>query len=208
MRSGRRAIPGWYIPVLRSSIWKPGISRSSGPAVRRWSRMARSTIISNCVMNCRRSISRPNSDCEPVLHYYRNLRAGFRRVAARHVCAGALRSAGTPPRAVARPVRYQAALLCAGSENGIAFASEAQALLAAGFGARELRDRPIGEMLQLQFTTGAHTPFDGIQRVLPGETIVIAGGQDNRSPPPRSAAGGWPATFVARQRPRQRWRLP
>ena len=32
-------------------------------------------------------------------------------------------------------------------------------------------------MLQLQFTTGADTPLTGVQRVLPGETIVIERGK-------------------------------
>ena len=68
-------------------------------------------------------------------------------------------------------------LYYAQSKTGFAFASEPQVLLAAGFGTRKLRERSVSELLQLQFTTGAETPFSGIQRVLPGETIMVAGGQ-------------------------------
>ena len=117
-----------------------------------------------------------NSDCEPVLHYYRTYGPGFAEWL-RGMYALALYDPQERRLVLSRDPFGIKPLYYAQAENGIAFASEAQALLAAGFGRRELRDRPIGELLQLQFTTGAHTPFDGIQRVLPGETIVIAGGR-------------------------------
>ena len=117
-----------------------------------------------------------NSDCEPVLHYYRTYGPGFGEWL-RGMYALALYDPQERRLVLSRDPFGIKPLYYAQAENGIAFASEAQALLAAGFGRRELRDRPIGELLQLQFTTGAHTPFDGIQRVLPGETIVIAGGR-------------------------------
>jgi asparagine synthase (glutamine-hydrolysing) len=60
--------------------------------------------------------------------------------------------------------------------GGIAFASEPQALIAAGLVPPKLRAAARAELLQLQFTTGAETIFEGIQRVLPGETVVIADG--------------------------------
>jgi asparagine synthase (glutamine-hydrolysing) len=60
--------------------------------------------------------------------------------------------------------------------GGIAFASEAQALLEAGLVRRAVRPAAREELLQLQFTTGADTIFEGIQRVLPGETITCADG--------------------------------
>ncbi len=117
-----------------------------------------------------------NSDCEPVLYYYRNYGPGFAEWL-RGMYALALYDPEERCLVLSRDPFGIKPLYYAQAENGIAFASEAQALLAAGFGRRELRDRPIGALLQLQFTTGAHTPFDGIQRVLPGETIVIAGGR-------------------------------
>ena len=57
-----------------------------------------------------------------------------------------------------------------------AFASEPQALLAAGLGARAVAPRRMAELLQLKFTTGAETIFPGIFRVLPGETLVVERG--------------------------------
>jgi asparagine synthase (glutamine-hydrolysing) len=67
-------------------------------------------------------------------------------------------------------------LYTARTSQGIAFASEPQALLGAGLAQRRLRPRPLRELLQLQFTTGAETIFDGIDRVLPGETQTCADG--------------------------------
>jgi len=58
-----------------------------------------------------------------------------------------------------------------------AFASEAQALIAAGLVAREVRDDARAELLQVQFTTGSDMIFDGIKRLLPGETIVLNNGR-------------------------------
>ncbi|HTW25993.1 MAG TPA: asparagine synthase (glutamine-hydrolyzing) [Acetobacteraceae bacterium] len=60
--------------------------------------------------------------------------------------------------------------------GGLAFASEPQALLAAGLVPRSVRAGAREELLQLQFTTGAETIFPGITRVLPGETLVLADG--------------------------------
>ncbi len=59
---------------------------------------------------------------------------------------------------------------------GFAFASEPQALLAAGFGSRETGRREMAELLQLKFVTGRETIFPGISRVLPGETLRIERG--------------------------------
>ena len=39
-----------------------------------------------------------------------------------------------------------------------------------------MRPAAVEELLQLQFTTGADTIFEGIQRVLPGETITCSDG--------------------------------
>ncbi len=60
--------------------------------------------------------------------------------------------------------------------GGLAFASEAQALLEAGLVSRAVRPAAREELLQLQFTTGTDTIFEGIQRLLPGETLTCADG--------------------------------
>ncbi len=59
---------------------------------------------------------------------------------------------------------------------GSAFASEPSGAAGSGTGrASQLSARD--ELLQLQFTTGADTIFEGIQRLLPGETITRADGR-------------------------------
>jgi asparagine synthase (glutamine-hydrolysing) len=62
------------------------------------------------------------------------------------------------------------------TEALFAFASEPQALLAAGLGERAADSRRRAELLQLKFTTGAATIFPGVMRVLPGETLLIERG--------------------------------
>jgi asparagine synthase (glutamine-hydrolysing) len=61
--------------------------------------------------------------------------------------------------------------------QGMAFASEPQALLATGFFARDVRKAARDELLQMQFCSGAETIFPGIFRVLPGETLSFQGGR-------------------------------
>ena len=59
---------------------------------------------------------------------------------------------------------------------GFAFASEPQALIAAGLAGRRIRPKRRAELLQLKFTTGRETIFADIERVLPGETLVVQEG--------------------------------
>lgn len=68
-------------------------------------------------------------------------------------------------------------LYIAETARALAFASEPQALLAAGIVSRGLRPAARDELLQMQFTTGAETIFPGIRRVLPGETLVCGDGR-------------------------------
>ena len=62
-------------------------------------------------------------------------------------------------------------------DGGVIFASEPEVLLKTGLVKRRVRCKAANELLQLQFTTGRHTIFDGIERVLPGETIAIQDGK-------------------------------
>ncbi|MGB0629212.1 MAG: asparagine synthase (glutamine-hydrolyzing) [Alphaproteobacteria bacterium] len=116
------------------------------------------------------------SDCEPVLHYYRDHGVDFAGWL-RGMYALAIFDPQERRLVLARDPFGIKPLYYAQSDAGFAFASEPQALLAAGFGKRVPRDGPVSELLQLQFSTGARTPFEGIERVLPGETIVVSGGQ-------------------------------
>ena len=121
------------------------------------------------------------SDCEPPLHLFRQttsrqeasgftarLRGMF--AIAVHDRAGRTLTLARDPFGI-KPLYYAAI------PHGIAFASEPQALLAAGLCARGLRDGARDELLQVQFCSGAETIFPGIFRVLPGETLCIADGR-------------------------------
>ncbi len=117
-----------------------------------------------------------NSDCEPPLHlflrdgsdYARHLR-GMYAIAIYERCARTVTLTRDP--FGIKP------LYIAQTKLGLAFASEAQALLNAGIVPRGVRVAARDELLQIQFTTGAETIFPGIQRVLPGETLVCADGR-------------------------------
>ncbi|MBL6934177.1 MAG: asparagine synthase (glutamine-hydrolyzing) [Alphaproteobacteria bacterium] len=61
--------------------------------------------------------------------------------------------------------------------KGLAFASEPQALIAAGLVSAAEHAAARDELLQLQFSTGRETPLAGVMRVLPGETLVVEGGR-------------------------------
>jgi asparagine synthase (glutamine-hydrolysing) len=119
---------------------------------------------------------RTRSDCEPPVFLYERHGAAFARdlrgmfaLAVHDPAAGRLVLARDP--FGIKPLYY--------AQNGraFAFASEPQALLAAGFGAREPSRLRVAELLQLKFTTGAETIFPGIFRALPGETLVVERGR-------------------------------
>jgi len=116
------------------------------------------------------------SDCETPLHLYRrhgtnfvNFLRGMYAIAIHDPAANRLVLSRDP--FGIKPLYFVETPQC------FAFASEPQALLAAGFGARSVRRRALAELLQLKFTTGADTIFPGIYRLLPGETIVVANGR-------------------------------
>jgi asparagine synthase (glutamine-hydrolysing) len=118
---------------------------------------------------------RTRSDCEPPLFLYVGGETGF-----------GVRLRGRLALAIHDPTRRR--LLLARDPFGIkplyyvatdavfAFASEPQALLAAGLAAAAIDPRRRAELLQLKFTTGAATIFPGIFRVLPGETLIVERG--------------------------------
>ena len=117
-----------------------------------------------------------NSDCEPAVHYYCKYGLDFCDWL-RGMYAIAIFDPGERRLVLSRDPFGIKPLYYVQSEQGFVFASEAQALLAAGFGNRKLNERTISELLQLQFTTGTSTPYLGIERVLPGETIAVVDGK-------------------------------
>ncbi len=119
--------------------------------------------------------STPGGEGEAALHLFRREGLGFAETL-RGGYAIAIHDRATRRVVLARDPFGQKPLYVAEVPGGIAFASEAQALLAAGLVTPRLRAEALHELLQLQFTTGAETIFQGIHRVLPGETVVLADG--------------------------------
>ncbi len=131
-----------------------------------------------------------NSDCEPPLHLWQRDGAGYAG-ALRGMFAIAIHERGARSVTLTRDPFGIKPLYTAAIEGGLAFASEPQALLAAGLVRRVLRPSARDELLQMQFTTGADTIFDGIQRVRPGETLLVADGHIlDRSRVPALPEGG------------------
>jgi len=116
------------------------------------------------------------SDCEPPLHLYLRHGLGFARhlrgmyaIAIFDPVEGCLVLARDP--FGIKPLYY------AETELGFVFASEPQALFRAGLVRPVLRPAARDELLQLQFTTGADTIYEGVRRLLPGETLQVCRGR-------------------------------
>ena len=116
-----------------------------------------------------------NSDCEPPLHLFLRDGADY-ATQLRGMYSIAIHERHQHSVTLTRDPFGIKPLYIAPVTNGLAFASEAQALLEAGLVRRAVRPAAVEELMQLQFTTGADTIFEGIQRVLPGETIHCADG--------------------------------
>ncbi len=119
---------------------------------------------------------RSQSDCEPPLYAYADaLEAGLERL--RGMYALALHDPMRGRLVLARdPFGIKPLYYCETSD-GLAFASEAQALIAAGLASPALVSEKSVELLQAQFTSGVQTIFRDILRVLPGETLTVDDGR-------------------------------
>jgi asparagine synthase (glutamine-hydrolysing) len=116
------------------------------------------------------------SDCEPPLVLYRSEGLGFvDRL--RGMWAIAIHDPREGRLVLSRDPFGIKPLYYAERPDGVAFASEPQALLAGGLADRRIDPTAVGELLELQFTTRRETIFPGIHRVLPGETVVVSGGR-------------------------------
>ncbi|MEX2451184.1 MAG: asparagine synthase (glutamine-hydrolyzing) [Rhodospirillales bacterium] len=116
------------------------------------------------------------SDCEPPLYLYLRHGRDFTRYL-RGMYAIAIHDPKRERLVLARDPFGIKPLYYAETPNGFAFASEPQALLAAGLVNPSLRREALYALLQLQFTCGPESIFEGIERVLPGETITIEKGR-------------------------------
>jgi asparagine synthase (glutamine-hydrolysing) len=118
---------------------------------------------------------RTGSDCESPLQLYRREGPDFADDL-RGMYAIALYDPSTGQVVLARDPFGIKQLYYVETQAFFAFASEPQALIAAGLAGRGLRPAARAELLQLKFTTGRETIFADIQRVLPGERLVMSTG--------------------------------
>ena len=116
-----------------------------------------------------------NSDCEPPLHLWLRDGADYPQHL-RGMYAIAIHERVQRTVTLTRDPFGIKPLYIAQVAGGLAFASEPQALLESGLVPRALRPASREELLQLRFTTGPDTIFEGIQRVLPGETLICSDG--------------------------------
>jgi asparagine synthase (glutamine-hydrolysing) len=115
---------------------------------------------------------RTGSDCEPALWLYEQEGDGFAD-RLRGMYALAIHDPARGRLVLARDPFGIKPLYYITTQTLVAFASEPQALLAAGFGGRSPDPTARAELLGLKFTTGSATIFPGIRRVLPGETLIF-----------------------------------
>ena len=115
------------------------------------------------------------SDCEVPLHLYN--RDGTKYAEAlRGMYAVAIHDATTKRLVLTRDPFGIKPLYYVETDTAFAFASEPQALIRSGLVTVEENADALHELFQLQFTCQRETVFSGIQRVLPGETVVVCAG--------------------------------
>jgi asparagine synthase (glutamine-hydrolysing) len=119
---------------------------------------------------------RTRSDCEPAVFLYDSEGPGF-AARQRGMYATALHDQARDRLVLARdPFGIKQLYICE-TPALFAYASEPQALIAAGLARPGIVPARRAELLQLKFTTGAETIFPGITRLLPGETLVVERGR-------------------------------
>lgn len=116
------------------------------------------------------------SDCEPPLYLYRRYGLDFVEHL-RGMFAIALHDPVEGQLVLARDPFGIKPLYYLETDTGFAFASEPQALLAAGLAVRDMNPTACEELLQMQHTTGADTIYRHISRLLPGETLIVRDGR-------------------------------
>jgi len=117
-----------------------------------------------------------NSDCEVPLHLYRRDGERFAE-SLRGMYAVALYDPASERLLLARDPFGIKPLYYTETTDGFAFASEPQALFAAAVVTPTVATAQRNAFFQLQFTPGRETIFEGVYRVLPGETLIITKGR-------------------------------
>jgi asparagine synthase (glutamine-hydrolysing) len=116
------------------------------------------------------------SDCESPLHLYCEKGLGFADEL-RGMYAIAIYDKPHEKLVLSRDPFGIKPLYYISTPDCFAFASEAQAIIAAGLATNHITPQKRSELFQLKFTTGRETIFSDIHRVLPGETLVIQDSQ-------------------------------
>jgi asparagine synthase (glutamine-hydrolysing) len=117
-----------------------------------------------------------HGDCEPVLHRWLADPAGYAD-GLRGMYAVAIDDRAGDTLTLTRDPFGIKPLYTVDLADGVAFASEPQALLAAGLARRAVLPAARAALLEMQFSAGRDTIFPDIKRVLPGETRCIAHGR-------------------------------
>lgn len=115
------------------------------------------------------------SDCEPLLFLYQRFGLDFVKNL-RGMFAFALYDAQKKELILARDSFGIKPLYYTQLPEGFFFASEISAFLKTGLISRKLYLAKREELLQLRFTTGKETLFEGVYRLLPGETLRVYDG--------------------------------
>ena len=115
---------------------------------------------------------RSGSDCETPLHLYARYGLNFARHL-RGMYGLAIYDKAAQKLILSRDPYGIKQVYYVQTPDFFAFASEPQALIAAGLADNRLFARARSELLQLQFTTGVDTIFADIKRLLPGQTLEV-----------------------------------
>jgi asparagine synthase (glutamine-hydrolysing) len=118
---------------------------------------------------------RTQSDCEPPLKLFSRRSVDY-AAELRGMYAIAIHDGAFHTLTLSRDLFGIKPLYTAETEAGVLFASEPQALLAAGI-PRRIETQKLHELLNLQFCTGRQSIYSGIQRVAPGETLTLRAGK-------------------------------
>ena len=116
------------------------------------------------------------SDCEPAVHLYERDGADYAR-RLRGMYAIAIHDPASGRVLLSRDPFGIKPLYYVQAEDLFAFASEPQALFAAGLAPVATRPPAVAELMQLKHVTGEASIFAGVERVAPGETLVLEAGE-------------------------------
>lgn len=117
---------------------------------------------------------RTGSDCEVLVHGYKEHGESFveRMVGMFAFAILDLRDAARPRVVLGRDRLGIKPLYFAENEDGLYWASEPKAILASGRFSRRMRGPALLDYLVQGYSSGAHSAWDGIQRLLPGSLLV------------------------------------